>query len=135
MGWNRATGVIFVSSMVLTGSTPAGRDGPQNVRVINSDGQRSMQLSGAFTYFPPTVTGIAPTMGPVAGGTMVTIMGTYFASPATVTIGGAMATGVTFVSDTTLTAMTPAGLAGAANVTVTNPDVRSHTLTGGFTYF
>ncbi|HEY33294.1 MAG TPA: hypothetical protein G4O10_09370, partial [Dehalococcoidia bacterium] len=41
----------------------------------------------------PTVTSISPTSGPAAGGTSVTITGTNFVNGATVTIGGASATG------------------------------------------
>ncbi len=83
---------------------------------------------------PPTVTGISPTSGPTAGGTAVTISGTGFDNGATVTIGGAAATGVTRNSATSISATTPAGSAGAKNIVVTNPDTQTGTLTNGFTY-
>ena len=51
------------------------------------------------------------------------------------TIGGTAATGVVFGSATSITAVTPAGTAGAKNVVVTNPDTQTGTLTNGFTYF
>ena len=50
------------------------------------------------------------------------------------TIGGTVATGVTFVDSTSITCNTPAGTAGAQDVVVTNPDTQTSTLTGGFTY-
>ena len=50
------------------------------------------------------------------------------------TIGSVAATDVTFVSSTSITAITPAGTAGAQNVVVTNPDSQFGTLTGGFIY-
>ena len=62
------------------------------------------------------------------------ISGSDFQSGATVTIGGAAATSVVFVSATELTAVTPAGTAGARDVVVTNPDAQADTLTGGFMY-
>jgi hypothetical protein len=69
----------------------------------------------------PTVTGIAPNSGPMAGGTGVTITGTNLTGATAVTIGGVAATGVTVVNATTITATTPAGTAGAKNVVVTTP--------------
>jgi hypothetical protein len=83
---------------------------------------------------PPTVTSVAPSSGPTAGGTAVTITGTNFVSGATVTFGGTAATGVTFVSATQIDATTPAHAAGAVDVTVTNPDTQSGTFIDGYTY-
>jgi endoglucanase len=51
-----------------------------------------------------------------------------------VTIAGAPCTSVVRVSSTTLTALTPAGTAGAATVEVTNPDQQFGALAAGFTY-
>jgi hypothetical protein len=83
---------------------------------------------------PPTLTSIAPDEGTENGGTAVTLTGTDFVSGATVTIGGAACTSVTFVSSTSITAVTPAGTVGARDLVVTNPDTQTDTLTGGFTY-
>jgi hypothetical protein len=86
-------------------------------------------------FLTPTVSSIAPSSGPLAGGTAVTITGTGFEAGATVAIGGASATSVVVVSDTSITAVTPSGTAGAQDVVVTNPDGGfSGTLAGGFTY-
>ena len=81
----------------------------------------------------PTVTGISPSTGPVAGGTAVTITGTNFAAGATVTFGGAAATNVVVASGTQVTATTPAGSVGAATVTVT-VNGQSGSLANGFNY-
>lgn len=51
----------------------------------------------------------------------------------TVTVGGTAATAVTVVSDTEITATTPAGSEGAADVVVTTAG-GSDTLADGFTY-
>jgi uncharacterized lipoprotein YbaY len=84
----------------------------------------------------PTVTLVAPATGAAAGGTLVNITGTNFATTGTVTVtfGGVAATGVTVVNSTTITCTTPAHAAGAVNVVVTNPDTQSGTMAGGFTY-
>ena len=67
---------------------------------------------------PATITGVLPISGPSIGGTNITITGTNFEAPATVTIGGSPATNVVVVSDTQITATTPAGFPGPAVVTV-----------------
>jgi hypothetical protein len=83
---------------------------------------------------PPAVTGISPASGPVAGGTSVTLTGTNFLTGASVAFGAAAATSVTVVSSTQITAVTPAGSAGAVNVTVTNTNGQSGSFPSGFTY-
>ena len=74
----------------------------------------------SVTTSSPTVTKVSPSSGPAAGGTTVTITGTNFASPATVTFGGVAATGVQVLSPTQLTAISPAGT-GKVDVRVTAP--------------
>ena len=103
--------------------------------VTDDEGAKgSAGVSIAVSERPPTITGITPTSGPPSGGTNVTITGSDFQDGATVTIGSNPATSVAFVNSSTLTAVTPAGNAGAADVVVTNPDTQSYTLVGGFTY-
>jgi hypothetical protein len=83
----------------------------------------------------PALTAVSPTSGPIAGGTAVTLTGTGFLSGATVSFGTTAATAVTFVSATTLTAVTPAQAAGTVAVTVNNPDSKSATMPSAFQYF
>jgi uncharacterized repeat protein (TIGR01451 family) len=79
----------------------------------------------------PTVTSVAPPSGPT--GTALTITGANYLSPATVTIGGLPATGVTVVNATTITATAPAALPqGPWDVAVTTP-IGTGTLVAGFT--
>ncbi|MCX5796708.1 MAG: IPT/TIG domain-containing protein, partial [Elusimicrobia bacterium] len=92
------------------------------------------QWSLYATQAPPTVTSIAAASGDILGGTSVTITGTNFVSGATVLIGGEAATSVAWVDSSHLTATTPAGAAGTADVTVTNPDGQSDTLADAYTY-
>ena len=65
-----------------------------------------------------SITGVMPISGPSSGGTTITITGTNFISPTTVTIGGILATNVVVVSDTQITAVTPSGFPGPAVVSV-----------------
>ncbi|GLZ39722.1 IPT/TIG domain-containing protein [Actinokineospora sp. NBRC 105648] len=84
-----------------------------------------------FTLDPPTVTSITPTSGPEAGGTAVTITGTYLAGTTAITFGpGNPATGVSCTA-TTCTATAPPGT-GAVDVQVTTPG--GTTSAGQFTY-
>lgn len=89
--------------------------------------------SGPSGATPPTLTGISPSTGPASGGTTVTLSGANFASGATMTIGGVAATGVSVVSSTSITGMTAAHAAGAADVVVTQSGLTAR-LTGAFTY-
>ena len=82
---------------------------------------------------PPSVVAVSPSAGPLAGGTSITISGAGFTSTSTVTIGGTQATGVNFVNTSTLTAVTPSGAQGFADVTVFTQN-GSGTLKSGFTY-
>ena len=76
---------------------------------------------------PGTVTSITPNIGPVGGGTAVTIAGTMFTGATGVNIGGNPATAVVVVGPTSITCTTPAGVAGAVDVDVVTP---TGTLTG-----
>ncbi|MEA2226182.1 MAG: hypothetical protein QOE67_1464, partial [Solirubrobacteraceae bacterium] len=69
---------------------------------------------------PPAVTSIAPNAGLEGGGATVTVEGTDLAKATGVHFGTAAASSFTVDSDTSLTAVAPAG-AGEVDVTVTNP--------------
>jgi 2',3'-cyclic-nucleotide 2'-phosphodiesterase (5'-nucleotidase family) len=70
----------------------------------------------------PRVTNVTPAIGSISGGTSVTITGTNFTDATTVTFGGTNATSFTVDSATQITTTTPAHLAGAVSVLVTNPN-------------
>ncbi|MEO5974866.1 MAG: IPT/TIG domain-containing protein [Ilumatobacteraceae bacterium] len=128
-----ATSVTVNSDTSITATTPAHVVGAVAVVVTNSDTQTGTLASG-FTYrAAPTVISVTPSSGPVADGTVVTISGTGFVSPATVKFGVTDATGVTVNSGSSITARAPAGT-GTVNVVVTNPDTQVGTLTNGYTY-
>jgi hypothetical protein len=81
----------------------------------------------------PTITSVSPPGGSTLGGTVITITGNNFTSPATVKVGGVAATNV-IATLTQITATTPAHAAGAVDVAVTNLDSQSATLAAAFTY-
>lgn len=83
----------------------------------------------------PSVTTIKPNLGPIAGGTAVTISGSGFLPGAQVKFGDAAASGV--VVDGTgkiIGAKTPPHSAGTVDVEVVNTNTQKGTLPGGFTY-
>jgi hypothetical protein len=82
----------------------------------------------------PLVAAASPATGTTAGGTAVIVTGSFFQAGAAVDFGGTASPSVTVDRSTRLVAMSPAHAAGAVNVTVTNPDSRTGTLAGGFTY-
>lgn len=126
-----ATNVVVVDDTKITCTAPAGT-GTVTVEVITSAGKGS--LANAYTYTPlPTVTAINPATGPTTGSTSVTITGTGLTGATSVKIGGAAATSVVVTNDTTITAKTPAGTAGARDIEVTTPGGTGK-LSGGYTY-
>jgi hypothetical protein len=82
----------------------------------------------------PVVTAISPGIGPVSGGTAVTIAGTNFKPGATVTFGGAIASSVQVVSSSQLTCVTPTHFPAAVDVQVANPDGQAGALLRGFSF-
>jgi hypothetical protein len=93
-----------------------------------------MIATGGTAAPAPTVSAISPSSGSPSGGTPVTITGTGFARGAAVTLGGAPATSVAVNSATSITATTPAHLAGNVAVVVINPNELKSTLAAGFSY-
>jgi len=103
--------------------------------VVANPGGGSTTIITGFTYTPaPTITTASPATGSTNGGTGITITGTGFQPGAVVIIGGVIASNVTVVSSAQINAVTPPHPAGSADVTVTNPDGGTATLTAGYTY-
>ncbi|TYP57472.1 IPT/TIG domain-containing protein [Thermosediminibacter litoriperuensis] len=119
-------------------ASPGGYTGYVDLEVINPDGGRGVKQSAYLyknTYTQPHIFSITPNRGPVQGGTEITIKGQDFESDALVAIGDAFATDVKYVDSTTLTAKTPPGKEGSADVQVINQgDGGFAVKAGGFTY-
>jgi hypothetical protein len=135
--WNgTALTTTFVSATQLTASVPASdiaTAGTATVTVVESAGTSS-GVTFTINAAAPTVSAITPTSGPAAGGTSVTITGTGFTGATAVDFGSAAGTGVTVVSDTSITANSPAG-SGTVDVTVVTPAGTSATSAADqFTY-
>jgi hypothetical protein len=92
------------------------------------DAKRGDKLIG------PTVSGMAPREGPVAGGTEIVVSGNGFVDKPSVTFGGESATSVTFVNATTIKALTPPHKAETVDVVVINPDGQEGSPKERFTY-
>jgi formylglycine-generating enzyme required for sulfatase activity len=125
-----ATNVVATLNQI-TATTPAGALGPTVVRVTTAAG--TVTAPQSFTYMPASVSSIAPNAGTAAGGSQITITGAYLALTTGVTIGGAPCTQVTVVNATTVTAVTPAGTLGNADVVITGGK-GTITVPGGYRY-
>jgi hypothetical protein len=83
----------------------------------------------------PTVSACLPDAGLTDGGTGVSIWGSNFGPGTTVSFGGVPLQNMTRVSATQLTASTPTHAVGPVDITVTNEEGFSATMSGGFNYF
>lgn len=82
---------------------------------------------------PPTIDSITPNVGSVEGGSNITIAGSGFTPDTRVYIGENESSGVALVSSSSLKVTTPPGMAGSADVLLTNANGDAF-LPGGFTY-
>lgn len=131
-----ATQVEVLNPTTIRAVIPAGPVGPVPVNVRNP-GEDAVTVKGAFSYVdraPRIIESVRPKQGPAAGGTRITIVGSGFEQGASVDIGGNAARRVEVVSSTRITAETPAGDLGTADVAVRNPDVPAAILPDAFTY-
>jgi formylglycine-generating enzyme required for sulfatase activity len=131
VGGVACTGVTPISATTLKATTPAGQLGPAAVSVTTPAG--TWTASQTFTYMPASVSSIVPNQGLAAGGTLITITGQYLGLSTGVTIGGVPTTNVTVVNANTLTAVTPSGSVGPADVVITGGKGEL-TVTDGFHY-
>ena len=138
-GVNCAVTLLVAPNAIISCLTPSFPAGLAGITVTNVDGQTSATSAFSFTASTPFGTAISssvtPGTGPTNGGTLVTISGSDFAAGAQVTVGGVPADKVSVENVNTILANFPAGSAGSATVTVTNPSGTPGTLGGaGYTY-
>jgi hypothetical protein len=123
-GTTPAASFTYTSGTSITAVSPPGTAGIVDVTVNTpSIGTSPPVFQDEFTYVgQPSIssTGLNPTSGPTAGGTLVTITGSGFGGPTQVTFDTSPATDVTVVSFTEVTAVTPAHAVGAVPVTLSD---------------
>ncbi len=133
-----ATRFTVVSDSVLTAVTPAQLPGPHPVYVTTAGGSNDLvndEVEFRALAPAPTVTSLTPAVGPTAGGTMVTITGSGFGDATKVAFGPVLATKFAVVSDTEITAITPAQVHGTRPVYVITPAGRNSTTLGSLFTF
>ncbi|MGH9142246.1 MAG: beta strand repeat-containing protein, partial [Vicinamibacterales bacterium] len=135
--WGITNGTITAGTGTNSITYTAGAPGSLslNVTVTTAAGCSDTKSANVTVTAPAvTVTSVSPAAGTVAGNSAVTINGTGFNAGASVTFGGSAATNVVVVSAIKITARTPAHALGSVNVTVTNTDTSTGTLTNGYLY-
>ncbi len=134
IGGRPATDVRFISEGLLRAVTPSGQPGQRDVVVTNPSGL-SNRFALGFTYVAaPAILDIAPVVGPVGGGTVVSISGQYFQQGAVVLFGERPATRVEVLGPSVVEAVTPASNAGTVDITLINPDEQTSVATGSFSF-
>ncbi|MCC7072452.1 MAG: IPT/TIG domain-containing protein [Deltaproteobacteria bacterium] len=127
-----ASDVVVVDDRTLTLTAPAGVAGAAPIVVTRVDAANAT-LNGVLYFEPVVVTAVAPSSGDAAGGTVVTVSGRGFSGASALSFGGTAATDLVVLSDTELTATTPAGAAGPVAVRVERGAERG-LLVDGFRY-
>ncbi|MFE1173966.1 IPT/TIG domain-containing protein [Streptomyces sp. NPDC058773] len=117
-GGTPATSVTVVSANQITAVVPAAVAGPVDVTVTTPGGTSTLPKS-YFYVGAPVLVAVTPLSGPLSGGNTVTLTGTHLVEATAVRFGAAPATTFTVVSDSQITAVVPAGVAGPVGVTVT----------------
>jgi len=127
--WERAArGREFNTTVIVGGGRPWCRTDEDCYLGVPCDPE-GCRVGGEPAQSRPAISAVTPSQGPVAGGTQVTLTGTDFREGCEVTFGGTAATAVTFVSATSVTAVTPPHAAGSVEVRLTNPDQGTATST------
>lgn len=125
-GPRAATGVHVVNATTMTAIAPPHVGaGTVNVTVHTPAGLSAARPAARFTYTAdtsaPVITSLTPSSGPVEGGTAVTIIGAGFTGATEVLFDTQAATSVRVLSDSIVTATTPAHTAATVNVQVRAP--------------
>jgi hypothetical protein len=107
----------------ITAVSPAEPGGTVDVTVTTAGGTSATSSSDQFTLVPaPTVTGLNPNSGPVAGGNWITVTGTNLMYVTTVRFGDTQ-TAFNIVSDTSISAYVPPSDSGPDDTGVVVSDI------------
>jgi hypothetical protein len=115
-----ATDVVVVNDTTITATTPLHAPGPVNVEVVDPVGN-SGPLAYTYLAVASAAASLTPTVGPVVGGTPVTITGSGFLGATGVTFDGTLGTDFAVVDDTTITVASPPHGPGVIGVQVLDP--------------
>jgi uncharacterized protein YegL len=114
--------------------------GPVDVKIVNPDGETAT-LANGFTYndLPPQpapeITNVTPNSGQLSGGELVYIDGNNFVNGMKVYFGDVEVPINNFYSSTRIRVIAPSSSTpGSVDIKVVNPDTKSATLSGGYTY-
>ena len=120
-GSSPATNYMVVSGTEIEATAPAG-SGVVDVSVTTPVGTSSASSADHFTYDAvPTVTSVSPAAGGTGGGDVVTVTGTGFDGVTGVEFGSTPAASYSVVSASEISATSPSGIVGTADVEVSNP--------------
>ncbi len=118
------TGMAAIDALL-----PVAARGPYITATATDPAGNTSEFSLCALVPGPTVSAVAPTSGPAAGGTAVSIAGSSFQDGAAVLVGGSPASGALVQNASQMTASTPALAPGALyDVVVVNPSTLSGTL-------
>lgn len=138
VGTHAATGVTVTGETSIAGTTGLGSGGAASDVVVReaADLENEAVLPAAFTYLEALSIGrVQPERGAIAGGTLVTVLGSGFGDATVVSFGSARAKDLKVVDSHTLTCRTPkAATVGVVDVRVDRL-TENDTLPGGFSYF
>src|SRR5271165_7418961 len=110
------------SDSSITAVTPAEPAGTVDVSVTSPLGTSAASSNDQFTFTAgPIVGDVNPTSGPPGGGTTVHLSGVAFTGATQVYFGGTPADSFTVDSDTSITAVSPAGTDPPVDITVKTP--------------
>jgi hypothetical protein len=135
-GGTPATSFVVDSATQITATSPAGVAGTVDVSVVTVGGTSANTAAADFAYLAaPAIASLSPAEGRTTGGTLVTITGTDLGGVTSVNFGATPAVSVIGFSATRITAVSPAGVAGTVDVSVTTGGGTSaNTAADDFTY-
>ncbi len=146
IGGVSALKVTYISSESLEVGIFNNSVGPQDILVVNPDGQRFILPGGLTIVAPPKIKSISPSTGSLEGGTKITIIGepsfdnfgqiynTDLSLVGKVFIGEMECSEVKVESQYVVTAITPANIPGQKDVIIYDITGQSDKLENAFTY-
>ncbi len=126
-------GLDFVDDETLLAYMPANPVGVYDVKFVNGGTQAILEEGFAY-YSELTLSGVEPAVGPERGGVPVRVTGAGFTADTFVSVGGRLGIDRRFIDASTLEFILPPGVAGTADVRVTNAN-GSVALDDAFTFY